>query len=107
MVSLDDENIDFNILLDNIDAAIESERVYNLQNAAKIRAVSERGTTYEDFVNTVKGATLKPIDKKKDKLHCNPRDTWNPCAKESTDEPSIMEMLKTDTKTSAVKQNGI
>lgn len=92
MVSLDTDDIDFEKLLKNLDAAIDSERVYNLQNEAKIRSVNERNATYEDFVNAVKGATLKPVDKK-DKLYCNPRDTWNPVAKK-TDDLVINEILK-------------
>lgn len=92
MVSLNNKDIDFNILLENLEGAIESERIYKLQNEAKIRAVQDRGATYEDFVNAVKGAALKPVDKK-DKLYCNPRDTWNPVAKK-TDDLSVDEILK-------------
>ena len=92
MVSFDKDGVDFKVLLENLDAAVESERIYNLQNEAKIRAVNERGTTYEDFVNAVKGATLKPVDKG-DKLYCNPRHKWNPVA-QKTEDVSIDDILK-------------
>ncbi|KFM57737.1 Coiled-coil domain-containing protein 103, partial [Stegodyphus mimosarum] len=85
MVSIDSDNIDFSVLIENLDTAIESDRIYSLRNAAKIRAVNQSGTTYEDFENIVKGATLKPIDKN-DKLYCNPRHTWNPIAQKMQEE---------------------
>lgn len=92
MVSAENDDIDFKVLLENVDSAIESERVYKLQNEAKIRMVNERGTTYEDFLNAVKGAVLKPVDKN-DKLYCNPRQTWNPVA-QKTDDLHIDDILK-------------
>lgn len=84
MVSAESNDIDFKVLLENVDSALESERIYKLQNEAKIRMVNERGTTYEDFLNAVKGAALKPVDKN-DKLYCNPKQTWNPVAQKIDD----------------------
>ena len=92
MVSINSDDIDFKVLLENLESAVESERVYNLQNETKIRMVNERGITYEDFVNAVKGAALKPMNKQ-DKLYCNPKQTWNPVA-QKTDDVSIDNILK-------------
>lgn len=92
MVSVDDKHVDFAALGDNLAEAIEADRVYNLENAAKIRAVNQPGMTYEDFENSVKGATLKRVEKS-DRLSSNPRQTWNPIAKQiETD--SVDEILK-------------
>ncbi|GFY59674.1 dynein_attach_N domain-containing protein [Trichonephila inaurata madagascariensis] len=91
MVSIDDDNINFNTLLNNLEESIEADRVYKLRNAAKIRAVNQPRTSYEDFENIVKGATLKPLDKK-EHLSCNPRHTWNPIAKK-LEEDSIDEVF--------------
>ncbi|GFS62549.1 coiled-coil domain-containing protein 103 [Nephila pilipes] len=97
MVSIDDDNINFNTLLNDLEESIEADRIYKLRNAAKIRAVNQPRTTYEDFESIVKGATLKPLSKK-DQLNCNPRQTWNPVAKkleeDSIDEVFLKRFLK-------------
>ncbi|KAG8190123.1 hypothetical protein JTE90_026691 [Oedothorax gibbosus] len=92
MISAEDSNVDFDALGNNLEEAIEADRVYSLQNAAKIRAINQRGTTYEDFENSVKGATLKPVEKG-DKLSSNPRQTWNPFAKNIVND-SVADVLK-------------
>ncbi|GBL83588.1 hypothetical protein AVEN_196416-1 [Araneus ventricosus] len=101
MVTVDDSEINFDTLSNNLEESIEADRVYNLQNAAKIRAVNQPGTSYEDFKNIVKGATLKPIDKH-DKLYCNPRHVWNPVAKKE-DEGKVDKILTSERNRNATK----
>ncbi|GIY72481.1 dynein_attach_N domain-containing protein [Caerostris darwini] len=81
MATVDGDDINFNVLMNNLEESMEADRIYNLRNAAKIRAVNQPGTTYEDFENSVKGATLVPMNKKDLKMNSNPRHVWNTVAK--------------------------
>ena len=50
MASHDDDRLDFNKLQKELDAAVEQDARYWLENDAKIRAVStQRVATYEEF----------------------------------------------------------
>ncbi|GAB6031840.1 hypothetical protein CHUAL_010241 [Chamberlinius hualienensis] len=41
--------------------AIEHDRLWKLQNDAKLRAVQQTNNTYEDFKNIVAAAHLQPL----------------------------------------------
>ncbi|XP_034242422.1 coiled-coil domain-containing protein 103-like isoform X2 [Thrips palmi] len=64
MAVADKEDIDFTELEKELEAAIDQDSRYWLQNDAKIRAVNQRVATYDEFRDIVKAAHLKPLKKK-------------------------------------------
>ncbi|KAJ1527273.1 hypothetical protein ONE63_008794 [Megalurothrips usitatus] len=64
MAVADKEDIDFTELEKELEAAIDQDTRYWLQNEAKISAVNQRVATYDEFRDIVKAAHLKPIKKK-------------------------------------------
>ncbi|XP_012711620.1 coiled-coil domain-containing protein 103 [Fundulus heteroclitus] len=70
--------IDFPALEKELQAAVESERRYQRENQAKLRAVNQ-GVDYDQFRGLVRSSHLKPLDKK-DKDGGPRKQPWNPVA---------------------------
>uniref|UniRef100_A0A3B3V9D2 Coiled-coil domain containing 103 n=1 Tax=Poecilia latipinna TaxID=48699 RepID=A0A3B3V9D2_9TELE len=68
--------IDFSALEKELKAAVESERKYQQENQAKLRAVSQ-GVDYDQFRGLVLTSHLKPLDKK-DRDGGPRKQPWNP-----------------------------
>ena len=58
-----DGEINFSKLEQQIDSAVQSDKMYWTQNEAKIRAVTNKVASYEEFVDIVKASHLKPLEK--------------------------------------------
>ena len=58
-----DGEINFGKLEQQIDTAVSSDNLYWVQNEAKIRAVTNKVASYEEFVDIVKASHLKPLEK--------------------------------------------
>ncbi|XP_026202371.1 coiled-coil domain-containing protein 103 [Anabas testudineus] len=71
--------IDFPVLERELQAALESERRYVRENDAKLRAVSQRVGSYNEFRDLVLACHLKPLEKK-DKEGSPRKQPWNPVA---------------------------
>ncbi|CAB1425258.1 unnamed protein product [Pleuronectes platessa] len=71
--------IDFPALELELQAAVESERRYQRENEAKLRAVSQRVASYQEFRDLVLTCHLKPLEKK-DKEGAPRKQPWNPVA---------------------------
>ncbi|XP_032442976.1 dynein axonemal assembly factor 19 [Xiphophorus hellerii] len=74
--------IDFSVLEKELKAAVESERKYQRENQAKLRAVSQ-GVDYDQFRGLVLTSHLKPLDKK-DRDGAPRKQPWNPVAPGNT-----------------------
>ncbi|XP_029692398.1 dynein axonemal assembly factor 19 [Takifugu rubripes] len=71
--------IDFAALERELSTAIESERRYQRENDAKLRAIDQNVASYEQFRGLVLASHLKPLDKNnKDVGHW--KQPWNPVA---------------------------
>ncbi|KAM9744850.1 dynein axonemal assembly factor 19 [Menidia menidia] len=70
--------IDFSALEKELRAATESDRKYERENRAKLRAASQ-GVPYDQFRDLVLTAHLKPLDRK-DKEGGPRKQPWNPVA---------------------------
>ncbi|XP_015225947.1 coiled-coil domain-containing protein 103 [Cyprinodon tularosa] len=70
--------IDFSALEKELQGAVESERRYQRENQAKLRAVSQR-VGYDQFRGLVLSSHLKPLEKK-DKDGAPRKQPWNPVA---------------------------
>uniref|UniRef100_A0A671WHR9 Dynein attachment factor N-terminal domain-containing protein n=1 Tax=Sparus aurata TaxID=8175 RepID=A0A671WHR9_SPAAU len=73
------EVIDFSALERELRGAIESEQRYKRENEAKLRAVSQRVSSYSQFRDLVLTCHLKPLEKK-DKEGAPRKQPWNPVA---------------------------
>ncbi|KAM9346305.1 dynein axonemal assembly factor 19 [Symphorus nematophorus] len=71
--------IDFSALERELQGAVESERRYQRENEAKLRAVSQRVSSYSQFRDLVLSCHLKPLEKK-DRDGAPRRQPWNPVA---------------------------
>nr|XP_020477329.1 coiled-coil domain-containing protein 103 [Monopterus albus] len=69
--------IDFSALERELQAAVESEQRYSRENEAKLRAVSQRVGSYNEFRDLVLACHLKPLEKK-DKDGAPRKQPWNP-----------------------------
>ncbi|KAK9507135.1 hypothetical protein O3M35_007051 [Rhynocoris fuscipes] len=74
--------INFKSLEQELQTALEKDKLYWQQNDTKIRASQDHRLTYDEFRELVNGAHLKPLDKH-DKMNSDKIKTiWNPvCAK--------------------------
>eukprot|EP00112_Aurelia_sp_Birch-Aquarium-sp1_P013045 Seg2753.3 transcript_id=Seg2753.3/GoldUCD/mRNA.D3Y31 product="Coiled-coil domain-containing protein 103" protein_id=Seg2753.3/GoldUCD/D3Y31 len=63
MGSKNDE-IDFSKLEREFSAAVEADKKYSRENAAKFRAVEQRVGSYEEFRNIVLASNLQPLERK-------------------------------------------
>ncbi|XP_030264168.1 dynein axonemal assembly factor 19 [Sparus aurata] len=79
MASFEREVIDFSALERELRGAIESEQRYKRENEAKLRAVSQRVSSYSQFRDLVLTCHLKPLEKK-DKEGAPRKQPWNPVA---------------------------
>ena len=59
-----DDDIDFKKLEKELVAAVEADKKYSRENAAKFRAVEQKVGTYDEFRNIVLASNLQPLDKK-------------------------------------------
>merc|ERR1712157_13525 len=57
---------------------VREDKLYQLQNDAKFRAVNQQVPTYDDFEQMVKGSHLKALDPKKEKIEAVSYQYWNP-----------------------------
>lgn len=58
-----DGEINFSKLEQQIDSAVEADKMYWIRNEAKIRAVTNKVASYEEFEDIVKASHLKPLEK--------------------------------------------
>lgn len=79
--------IDLKCLENELKTAIESDKLYWIQNNAKIRAVTDqKASTYEEFVDRVAAAHLRPLDPKTDRIKSDCKVVWNPsCSRKKCD----------------------
>ncbi|XP_061701317.1 coiled-coil domain-containing protein 103 [Syngnathoides biaculeatus] len=68
--------VDFGALEKELGAAVESERKYQRENDAKLRAVRQGVASYQQFRDLVLTSHLTPLDKN-DK-NARKRPPWNP-----------------------------
>ncbi|KAM8845214.1 dynein axonemal assembly factor 19 [Spinachia spinachia] len=73
------EVIDFSALERELQGAVESERRHQRENDAKLRAISQRGSSYSQFRDLVLTCHMKPLEKK-DKDGAARKQPWNPVA---------------------------
>ncbi|XP_070837770.1 coiled-coil domain-containing protein 103 [Chaetodon trifascialis] len=71
--------IDFSALERELQGAIEGEQRHKRENEAKLRAVSQRVSTYSEFRDLVLTCHLKPLEKT-DKDRAPRKQPWNPVA---------------------------
>ncbi|XP_037332365.2 coiled-coil domain-containing protein 103 isoform X1 [Pungitius pungitius] len=71
--------INFSALERELQGAVESERRHERENDAKLRAISQRGSSYSQFRDLVLTCHLKPLEKK-DKDGAPRKQPWNPVA---------------------------
>ncbi|XP_040047336.1 dynein axonemal assembly factor 19 [Gasterosteus aculeatus] len=71
--------IDFSALQRELQGALESERRHQRENDARLRAVSQRGSSYSHFRDLVLTCHMKPLEKK-DKDGAPRKQPWNPVA---------------------------
>ncbi|XP_034396406.1 coiled-coil domain-containing protein 103 [Cyclopterus lumpus] len=70
--------IDFSVLENELQAAVQSERRHQRENQAKLRAVSQ-GVSYSQFRDLVLSCHLNPLGKN-DKDGAPRKQPWNPVA---------------------------
>lgn len=58
------EGVDFNKLEKEFAEAVEADKKYKRENAAKFRAVEQRVGSYDEFRNIVLASNLQPLDRK-------------------------------------------
>ena len=58
-----DGEINFSKLEQQIDQSVASDKTYWIQNEAKIRAVTNKVASYDEFCDIVKASHLKPLEK--------------------------------------------
>ncbi|XP_065064621.1 coiled-coil domain-containing protein 103-like [Rhopilema esculentum] len=58
------DDIDFTKLEKELAAAVEADKKYSRENAAKFRAVEQRVGSYEEFRNIVLASSLQPLERK-------------------------------------------
>ena len=58
------DEIDFSKLEKELSAAVEADKKYSRENAAKFRAVEQRVGSYEEFRNIVLASNLQPLERK-------------------------------------------
>lgn len=58
-----DEKVDFKVLETELQNAIQEDFKYWRENSAKLRAVNQRVSSYDEFRDIVKAAHLKPLEK--------------------------------------------
>ncbi|XP_077020249.1 dynein axonemal assembly factor 19 [Tamandua tetradactyla] len=68
--------INFKALEKELQAALAADEKYKRENAAKLRAVEQRVTTYEEFRGIVLASHLKPLERK-DKMRGKAIVSWN------------------------------
>ncbi|CAL8131710.1 unnamed protein product [Orchesella dallaii] len=92
----DDPKLDPVWLYNTLRKEINQEATYNLENDAKLRAVTQGTVNYEQFRQMVLGAHIRPLDKK-DKIEgCQngrrPHVVWNTvAAKEISSDDTALE----------------
>lgn len=83
-------SIDVKELEEQLELAIQDDKIYWLQNEAKLKAVSDHVETYNEFKNLVDAAHLKPLDKSdklnKEKLN---KTIWNKLAEKDNAPSSV------------------
>ncbi|KAM7371352.1 hypothetical protein PAMP_008605 [Pampus punctatissimus] len=77
MASSQRDVINFSALERELLAAVESEQKHRRENEAKLRAVSQRVSSYQDFRELVLASHLKPLERR-DKDRAPQRQPWNP-----------------------------
>lgn len=58
------DDIDFKKLEEELAAAVEADKKYSRENAAKFRAVEQKVGSYEEFRNIVLASNLQPLERK-------------------------------------------
>ncbi|CAL8238303.1 unnamed protein product [Lota lota] len=84
---VEDEVIDFVSLERELWCAVQEEQKVQRENSAKLRAVSQRLATYQEFRDIVLSCHLKPLDQKE--RRGTGRHTWNPLVSPSNHSPSV------------------
>uniref|UniRef100_A0A8D2AKS7 Coiled-coil domain containing 103 n=1 Tax=Sciurus vulgaris TaxID=55149 RepID=A0A8D2AKS7_SCIVU len=68
--------IDFKALEKELQDALAADEKYKRENAAKLRAVEQRVSSYEEFRSIVLASHLKPLERK-DKMGGKRNVPWN------------------------------
>ncbi|KAM3597983.1 uncharacterized protein V6R79_012034 [Siganus canaliculatus] len=76
MASSQHDVINFSALERELQGALESERRYQRENEAKLRAVGQQVASYDQFRDLVLASHLRPLDKK-DRDGRSRRQPWN------------------------------
>ncbi|XP_050418014.1 coiled-coil domain-containing protein 103 [Patella vulgata] len=79
-MSYDDENLDFNKIDKELDAAVEADKRYYRENDAKFRAVHQKVATYDEFRDIVLASHIKPLEKGDRISECKMTQPWNTVA---------------------------
>lgn len=69
--------IDFRALEKELKGCVRAEERYQRENCAKLRAVSQRVNSYDEFRSLVLASHLRPLDKH-DKQGAPRKQPWNP-----------------------------
>ncbi|KAM7387665.1 hypothetical protein PAMA_010009 [Pampus argenteus] len=77
MASSQRDVINFSALERELQVAVESEQKHRRENEAKLRAVSQRVSSYQEFRELVLASHLKPLEQR-DKDRVPQRQPWNP-----------------------------
>ncbi|KAK6165809.1 hypothetical protein SNE40_022651 [Patella caerulea] len=83
-MSYDDENLDFNKIDKELDAAVEADQRYYRENDAKFRAVHQKVATYDEFRDIVLASHIKPLEKGDRISECKMTQPWNTVANKHT-----------------------
>ncbi|KAG5308842.1 CC103 protein, partial [Acromyrmex insinuator] len=98
--------IDYKRLEEELCAALEADKLYKLQNDAKIRAIEQAVPTYEHFRQMVNGAHLKPLDRNDMKSKSSVQ--WNPLIKPAKyHDSTVSEALKKSTQGKGIESTVI
>ncbi|XP_014241365.1 coiled-coil domain-containing protein 103 [Cimex lectularius] len=83
--------IDLTSLEEEVRKTVEADRLYDLQNKAKILAVTDRKvSSYEEFRDRVNAAHLRPLDKKDKIAEDGFKRVWNPIRSQGSAETATM-----------------
>nr|XP_012217426.1 PREDICTED: coiled-coil domain-containing protein 103-like isoform X1 [Linepithema humile] len=93
--------INYKYLEEELNEALAADKLYQLQNSAKIRAVEQRVPTYEHFRQMVNGAHLKSLDRNDMKPNVGVQ--WNPTI--NTIKPHNLTMYTASEKLSCNKED--
>ncbi|KAM3863753.1 dynein axonemal assembly factor 19 [Diretmus argenteus] len=78
--------IDFSALEKELQAAVEADGRSLRENQAKLRAVDQKVSSYQEFRDIVLSCHLRPLEKK-DTTGTSRKQPWNPLVSPSNNQP--------------------